>query len=450
MERLTVEDAAFLDLEDEVIAMHNVTIAVFEGTEPALADLHDRVHQRIRYVPRLRQRVVSVPLDLGRPVWVDDVNFALDYHLRRTGLPRRATMADLRNLVGRLLSQRLDRGKPLWELWLVSGLPGRRWALISKTHYAVIDGVSGADPLSIITDQTKESAAATSSDDGWSPPPAPSGRRILTETAAELAINPIEQYRLVRRKLVEPAIRVAGSATGGSTQAARAGLTGAVGPHRRWHPAAVDGSTIRALRDRHEVTTNDVVLALITRGYRSMLEAGGRPLPHTLRTLAPLAVATGDHFTNEVTALEADLPVRCETFAETVQLIHDQTRYAIGGLKPVAGATLSELPGLVAPNLCGLGLRSATQAGTSLSGVQTVTVNAPGPYHEVTVLDRRMVELYPAIPLVARVRIAVGVMSFRGSFGFGVTGDRDAGLEIEALATGIERAAASASGGATT
>jgi hypothetical protein len=199
----------------------------------------------------------------------------------------------------------------------------------------------------------------------------------------------------------------------------------------------VDAQEISDLRDRHRVTTNDVVLAIITRGFRRMLQARGGSIPDSIRTLAPLAVSTGDRFTNEINAIEADLPVGAASFAEAMALIKDQTGHLAATGKAVAGATLAELPGLVAPTLCGLGLRSAAQRGASLDNIETVTVNAPGPNHLISMLNRAMVELHPAVPLVARVQIAVGVMSYRDRFGFGITGDRDADVDIAALAEGI-------------
>jgi len=153
MERLTPDDASFLQMEDETHAMHHVTVAVFEGPEPAYRDLYERIASRVSLVPRLRQRVLEVPFGIARPVWIDDAQFTLEDHLRRTGLPSADDPGGLPDLVGRLLSHQLDRGRPLWTMWLVSGLPDDRFAVISQAHMAMVDGVSGTDPLALATDQ---------------------------------------------------------------------------------------------------------------------------------------------------------------------------------------------------------------------------------------------------------------------------------------------------------
>jgi WS/DGAT/MGAT family acyltransferase len=443
VERLTIDDARFLDLEDEVSAMHNVTALVFERPEPPYGRLLDRVAERIPAVPRLRQRVVDIPLGLARPAWIDDPQFSLDYHVRHTGLPHRATDSDFRNLIGRLQSQRLDRGKPLWELWMVSGLPGRRWALVSKAHHAMVDGVSGADPLSLVIDQAKAGRGPS----GWNPGPAPSEADLVSRAVAELALNPREQLRLTRRVMTAPLSELA-RLSHRPTAESRAGMGGAVSPHRRWQEVEVGAEDIRAVRDELDVATNDVVLGLVTAGLRAMLVASGNEPPATIRTLAPLAIATGDRFTNEVSALEADLPVGLSDVRDMIRCVFGQTAPAAGHRKAVAGATLADLRGLVAPTLCALGLRSATLTGASVRDVETVTINAPGPRERVTVLDRPMSILLPAIPLVARVRVAVGVMSYRGRFGFGVTGDRDTGVEVATVADGIAAAIDDAVSGA--
>lgn len=439
MERLTTEDAAFLDLEDRISAMHSLTIGIFAGPEPDAAEIRERLEERIPLVPRFRQRVVEVPFDLKRPLWVDDPDFDLGYHFRHTGLPRDADHGDLRNLVGRLLSQRLDRGKPLWEIWMVSGLPNAQWALVSKAHHCMVDGVSGLDPLSLVVDQLRDRRTTPRP---WNPDRVPTEAEMLGNAVADLAINPALQLRAAKKVLVDPIRRL-------SRMMAPAGpdrepsLVGAVGPHRRWSTAAVGFEEVRRARDRWGVATNDVIMGLAALGFRSMFDELDAETPTTIRALVPLAMATGDQFTNEVSALEADLPTSEPDLEAAVRFISAQTAGSRAGEKAVAGRTLASLRGLSAPTLSTLGLRSATRAGAKINDVQTVVVNAPGPDSTITMLDRPMESIYPAIPLVAKVRISVGVMSYAGRFHFGVSGDLDAVDEIDAIASGIQQAAKS-------
>lgn len=440
-ERLTADDAHFLRLEDDVCAMHVMTVAVFEGPEPDFAAIQERVESRVVLVPRLRQRIVEVPFRLERPVWVDDPEFSLQYHLRHTGLPRGADEASLHTLVGRILSQRLDRGKPLWEMWVVSGLPNGQWCIISKAHHAMIDGVSGTDPLALMVDQVKVPRHRPA--DRWAPPSIPTSNELVSSGLTDLLLDIPEQARIAKRWITRPwqeLIKASGGLGGESANSG--GMTRALGPHRRWHPAKVEAEVIRKARRKLDVSTNDVVLALMSAGFRAMFEHSNVPAPETIHSLVPLAVASSDAFSNEVTALEVDLPVGCETFAEMATNIAGQTASHPERSRAVAGDALMSLRGLSAPTLCALGVRAATLASSKKSGVETVAINAPGPREVVTLLDQPLTRVLPAIPLVAGIRIGVAVMSYRDEFHFGVTGDRDAAPEVEFLARGIEATAA--------
>lgn len=442
MERLTAEDASFLRIEDQTSAMHGVTVAVFDGPEPRFSELLERMARRVSLVPRLRQRVVEIPGGVERPVWVDDPHFSLDYHMRHTGVPRDGTMADVHAVSGRILSQRLDRGKPLWEMWMIDGLPDGQWAILSKAHHSIVDGVSGSDPLTLVVDGVKDGPPA---DEAWNPPAIPSEAQLLGQGLLELSFDPAHQVRLARRALVSPGRRALSMFARPEPKGASRALVGAVGSFRRWGTTSVSAETIRTIRDRLDVSTNDVVLGLVTAGFRSMLIAGGLDLPDSIRTLVPLAVATGNRFNNEISSLEADLPVGEPELAAAVLAINAQTLQAGKDYRAVAGKTLASLHGLSAPTVATLGLRSAHKT-ARFTDVSTVTVNVPGPGEEIRLLDRPMTAIYPAIPLVSKVRISVGVMSYRDHFHFGVTGDNDAGLEVDALTVGIADAAGSTPG----
>lgn len=439
IERLTADDAKFLHLEDEIMAMHMMTIAIFDGPEPPFKELQERISSRVVLVPRLRQRVMDVPFRVERPVWVDDPEFNLDYHLRHTGLPKGGNLLSLNRLVGRVLSQRLDRGKPLWEMWIVSGLPKRQWAIISKAHHSIIDGVSGTDPLALMVDQVKMPRHRPA--DRWSPNPVPSANDLLNSGLTDLMLDPGEQFRIARRVVKRPWQEMAKAAESLVGHKPVSGLNRALGPHRRWIPAVVDADAIRRARTKFDVSTNDLVLALISSGFRTMFEHSNTPVPESLRSLVPLAVASADAFINEVTALEADLPVGEEDLESMASQIAGQTASHSNHSRAVAGDALMNLRGLSAPTLCALGVRAATLAGADRDGIETVAINAPGPRETVTLLDQPMVAVIPAIPLAAGVRIGVAVMSYQDQFHFGITGDRDAAPEVAFLAKGIEKAA---------
>src|SRR6202042_949334 len=195
METMSPLDASFLHIEDAVTHMHIGSVGIFEGPAPGPGVVGSAVGARLPLVPRYRQKVRFVPLALGRPVWVDDPHFSLDYHVRRTALPSPGGDEELRNLVGRVMSQQLDRAKPLWEMWVVEGLEDGRWALISKVHHCMVDGVSGTDLLSVLLSKEREST--TSAEAGWEAAPEPNAASLVAPALAQRAARPYEGLRTV-------------------------------------------------------------------------------------------------------------------------------------------------------------------------------------------------------------------------------------------------------------
>src|SRR3954469_11183507 len=196
MDRMSPMDASFLHIEDDVSHMHIGSVAVFEGPPPEYEDIVAMVESKLDQVPRYRQKVQFVPLDLGRPLWVDDRHFNIGYHIRHTALPRPGGDGELRNLVGRVMAQPLDRSKPLWEMWIAEGLGDDHWALVSKTHHCMVDGVSGTDLLTVILDQEPNPQRPTASD--WKPEPQPSQARLVAEALGERLLSPYEMVRGLR------------------------------------------------------------------------------------------------------------------------------------------------------------------------------------------------------------------------------------------------------------
>ena len=301
-DRLSPLDASFLHIEDDVSHMHIASVAIFEGPQPPFPDVVDMVEAKLDLVPRYRQKVRFVPFELGRPVWVDDPHFNIEYHLRHTALPAPGGESELRKLVGRVMAQQLDRTKPLWEIWVVEGLEDDRWAILAKTHHALVDGVSGTDLLAVIMDLAPDTARPLPAVP-WKPRPEPSGLELMLEAIENMVLSPYEQLRAARaqtrvvRRLAGQALEVAGglvALSGLVRPLPPSSLNGPLGPHRRYAWASTSVDDIKAVRKEHGGTFNDVVLATITNGFRELLLSRGESTERVVRTLVPVSVRARD------------------------------------------------------------------------------------------------------------------------------------------------------------
>lgn len=447
MERLSPQDASFLHIESDNSPMHIASVAIFEGPPPTLDQIKTMVAGKLPLVPRYRQKVRFVPLELGRPLWVDDPHFNLDYHVRYTALPAPGGDDQLRALVGRVMAQQLDRAKPLWEMWAVEGLADGHWALLSKTHHCMVDGVSGTDLLTVVLDREPEPAPPE--EDTWQPQPEPSSRTLLLDALRERALSPYEQLRGIRsatrapRQLAQQAsetVRGLGSLAGLARPTPESTLNGPIGPHRRWDWARTQLSDIKQVRATRGGTVNDVVLSIITNGFRQLLLERGESVDNrVVRTLVPVSVRTpGERgtYNNRVSAMFAELPVGISDAGERL----DSIRAQMDGLKEskqaVAGEVLTSLTGFAPPMLLALGTRLATRI--PQRNVNTVTTNVPGPQFPLYACGRQMLEAFPYVPLAASARIGVAIFSYLGALNFGVTGDYDTAPDIGVLCQGIE------------
>jgi WS/DGAT/MGAT family acyltransferase len=433
--------------------MHIGSVAVFEGPQPPFADLVHMIQSKLDLVPRYRQRVRFVPFELGRPVWVDDEHFNLEYHLRHTALPTPGGETELRKLVGRVMSQQLDRARPLWEIWVVEGLEDGRWAMVAKTHHALVDGVSGTDLLAVIMDLSPE-AERPSEPSAWTPQPAPSSLQLMADSLENVVRSPYEQMRALRaqtrmvRRLLGYALEVVGGlvALGGLVRPTPlSSLNGPLGPHRRYAWASTSVDEIKQVRRAFGGTFNDVVLASITNGFRELLLARDEDVERVVRTLVPVSVrprdatgkAIGDGtFENKVSAMFAELPVDVEDPVLRLQLISEQMKDLKDSRQAVAGEALTSMSGFAPPMLLALGMRLATRAGQR--NVNTVTTNVPGPQFPLYAAGRRMLRAFPYVPLAGQVRLGVAIFSYDGEVNFGITGDYDSTEDIDVLAGGIE------------
>ena len=459
LERLSGLDAWLLGVEDDVTHLHVGSTAVFDGPAPSFSDLRAMIAGKLPLVPRYRQRVRKVPAGVSRPVWAPDPHFNLDYHLRHTGLPPPGSREQLRNLIGRVMANKLDRTKPLWEMWVVEGLQEGRWALIAKAHYALVDGVTGTDLLAVLLDDGPEPSPAVP--DTWRPPGEPSDLRLLGEALTDSLASPHEHLRAARavRRAPRAATGLASKLVRGLTaRTTRPGLTpgssliGPIGPHRRyaWAQASLDDvALVRSSVAGPDgqipgLTVNDVVLAAVTRGFRDLLAARGDPPEHRIvRTLVPMSVYPeegGGAYGNRVAVVAAELPVGFADPLRRLAAVHEEMGTLVRTRQTVAAGTLTSLSGFSSPLLLALGARVATRAVRrgGVSSAHAVTTNAPGPPEELYVLGRPMVEVYPYTSIVAPARVGVAVFSYRRQLTFGLTGDWDAVPELDILAGGIQ------------
>jgi diacylglycerol O-acyltransferase len=444
--RLSALDASFLEFEDAVTHMHIGSIALFEGPPPTHEGLRADVLAKLALVPRYRQLVRFVPFRAGLPVWVDDPHFNLDYHLRRTALPRPGGEQQLRMLVGRVMSQQLDRSKPLWEMWIAEGLEEDRWALVSKVHHCMVDGVAGSDLLTVLLDRERDPAPAASQ--AWTPKAASDGLALLAQAlvgdllvgyaAARALRTPFDLLRrgqyaarglLRMRGLVRPA--------------PPSSLNGSVGPHRRWSMARTRLADVKTVRTSFGGTVNDVVLACIAGGFRALLLSRGESVERVVRTMVPVSVRSpGEHgeYNNRVSVMFAELPVAIEDPVGRLRSISAQMGDLKESNEAVAGEVLTALGGFAPPLLLALGERLATRV--PQHNINTVTTNVPGAQYPLYAGGRKMLEAFPYVPLGGHVRVGVAIFSYDGALTFGVTGDYDTTADIEVVCEGIERAMA--------
>jgi WS/DGAT/MGAT family acyltransferase len=443
MEQMSSLDASFLDFEDSVTHMHVGSIAIFEGPAPQADELRAMVLCKLDAVPRYRQIVSSVPLHAGRPVWIDDRHFNIDYHVRRTALPEPGGEEQLRLLVGRVMSQQLDRHKPLWEMWAADGLGDGRWALISKVHHCMVDGIAATDLLTAMLD--RERSPQLPEPESWTPTPAPGGAELVLRSLAGEVRDPLAaatRLLLAPRALVQRARQ-----TGGGLLRLRdvvgpgsdSSLNGYLGPHRRWSFARARLADVKEVRAAFGGTVNDVVLACIAGGFREMLLTRGEPLDGGVRTMVPVSVRSAGErgvYNNRVSAVFAQLPVELEDPVARLRAVTAQMDKLKQSNEAVAGEVLTSLAGFAPPLLLALAERLATRV--PQRNINTVTTNVPGPQHPLYVGGKRMLEAFPYVPLGGHVRVGVAIFSYDGGLTFGVTGDFDCAPDVDVLCCGIE------------
>jgi WS/DGAT/MGAT family acyltransferase len=450
-DRLTGLDASFLHLEDDSAHMHVAAVMTFEGAPPHIDDVANGIESRLHLVPRYRQKLAFVPFGQGRPRWVDDPHFNLRYHVRHTALPEPGTEDQLEKLAGRVFSQRLDRDKPLWEMWVVEGLDGGdRFAVLSKTHHALVDGVSGIDIMSILFDTKPEpDAPPPAAEKRWLPAPTPSGAQLLGEALVERVTVPAEIIRGARA-LVRGPRRVASSAVGslaGVGSMVRAGLRPApktpynepIGPHRRFTWVRMQLADVKAIKNSLGGTVNDVMLATVTGALGRHLRRRGEELDASmeLKAMVPVSVR-GDEargaLGNQVAAMMAPLPVGLEEPSERIERISDAMAHLKSGGQAVGAQVLTELAGFAPTTIM-------SQAGRVIARQRMfnlVVTNVPGPQFPLYMMGRRLEGLFPMVPLAPNQALGIAIMSYDGTINFGLVGDYDLMSDLDDLAADLQ------------
>ncbi len=441
-DRLSALDASFLHLEDASAHMHVASVMLFDGDPPGHEELVAEVERRLHLVPRYRQRLASVPLGQGRPKWVDDPRLNLEYHVRATALPPPGTEEQLRALAGRVFSQPLDRDKPLWELWLAEGLEGGRFALLAKTHHALVDGVRGVDLVTVLFDSSPEPAAPADPGRGWLPRPLPSDAQLLGEALLERA-SPREAQRTARALLRAPrgvvsgvrdrAVAAGALSWAGVRPAPPSPYNRPISPHRRftWVRTALDD--FKAVKDELGGTVNDVVVATVAGALgRHLRRRGIRTDDIELQCLIPLSV-------------------RARRGGEP------------GGGRPRPAAGLVPGPG----RPLGAGPRGAEgpQGGRRRDGrrgdqrdgrlcrrddhgpgrpgvrppalLQRGGDQRAGTQNPLYLLGRELVDCFPMVPLARNQGLGVAILSYHGRLNFGLVGDYDVMFDLEDLAEDV-------------
>ncbi|HEY6670942.1 MAG TPA: wax ester/triacylglycerol synthase family O-acyltransferase [Solirubrobacterales bacterium] len=451
MDRLTSIDASFLTNETSSAHMHVGAILIFEGPPPSYDDFLAHVESRLHLVPRFRQKLAFPPVETGRPFWIDDPSFNLAYHVRHSALPAPGSEEQLRNIAGRLFSQALDRSKPLWELWLVQGLERNRFALVTKTHHALVDGVSGVDIATVLFD-LKPVPEPIEPDRDWVPRPSPSAAELAARGIVEAgeapfklarrAIGAASHPRQTTRKVADAGEALAEVAWNLSNPSPDVPLNVEIGSHRRFAWARAELADFKRIKDALGGTVNDVVLTVVSGALRGWLRSRGVKLAGLdLRALVPVSIRTEDdqgQLGNRIAAMRGPLPVYIGDPVKRLEVV----RRAMDGLKEskqaLGAEVISRFNDFAPPTL----LAQASRLNFSTRLFNLIVTNVPGPQIPLYVLGRELQDIFPVAFLPENHALAIAIISYNGSMDFGLLGDYDAMDDIETIATGLSESLA--------
>jgi diacylglycerol O-acyltransferase len=436
-ERLSAMDASFLGIEDETCHMHVGAVMLFDAEPFRTSDggidierIRNTIHARLHLVPRFRQRLAYIPYE-RIPVWVDDDRFRLAYHVRHTALPRPGDERALKRLVGRIMSQGLDRKRPLWEMWIAEGLEGDRFALISKTHHCMIDGISGADLMSVILSSYPEPDPGAPQP--WKPRPRPSHGRLIFDEVVRRASQPPAAARAVYDAIRDPENRlreITDAAAGlvetvapAFSPVSKTPLNVAIGPHRRLDWTEMKVGDLKAVKNVLGGTLNDVVLATVSGALRTFFARRSlHPDALQIRAMVPVSVRPHDergHLGNRVTQLTAPLPVNVSDPVERLRAVRETTAGLKESRQALGGEVLTAISEWAVPNI----LVQAVRLAARTRPYNLIVTNVPGPQIPLYLQGALMRTAYPVVPLFENLALVVGLFSYNGGLFWGVNAD---------------------------
>ncbi|MDX6697693.1 MAG: diacylglycerol O-acyltransferase / wax synthase [Solirubrobacteraceae bacterium] len=448
LDRLTATDASFLANEGRSSHMHVGGITTFEGPPPTYADFMDQISARLHLVPRYRQKLYVPPLEAGRQVWADDPTFNLEYHVRHTALPEPGDEHQLLLLAARIFSQGLDRSKPLWETWFVEGLEGNRFALISKTHHALIDGIAGVDLATVLFDLSPVPPELPDDAEAWEPEPEPAtadlvaaGLRGLVRSGTEVttrALRAATHPDTTLRRVREAVEGVGEIVWAGLNPAPETPLNVEIGPHRRLAVVRNDLEDYKRIKDALGGTVNDVVLTIVSGALRRWLHSRGvRTEGMELRGLVPVSIRGEDErgqLGNRIAAMRGPLPVYIADPVARLRFVK-QSMDGLKESKQALGAeVIAGVNNFAPPTI----LAQASRINFSTRLFNLIVTNVPGPQFPLYVLGRELQDLFPVAFLPEKHALAVAIMSYNGKLNFGLLADYDAVPDLDVIVAGLE------------
>jgi WS/DGAT/MGAT family acyltransferase len=447
MDRLSAIDASFLAGERESSHMHVGAVMIFEGPPPSREETLEHIASRLHLVPRYRQKLAVPRFEMGRPLWVDDPSFNLEYHVRHTALPSPGGVEQLRLLAARIFSQRLDRSKPLWEMWQVQGLEDDRFAIISKTHHALVDGVSGVDLATVLFDLTPVPPERGDVPD-WSPNQEPSDAQLIAEGVKGVLRRPLDVARRALNAAQHPeqTVERAREAAEGVGEVMWANLNPApetplnvpIGSHRRLLWTQTDLADFKAIKNALGGTVNDGVLAVVTGALaRWLRDRGVRTEGLELRAQVPVSIRSDDEHNrlgNRIAVMRAPLPVYADDPVERLRIVREAMQDLKESKQALGAQVIAGLEDFAPPTI----LSMASRMNWSTRLFNLIVTNVPGPQFPLYLRGRELLEVVPVAFLPQNYALTVAAMSYNGKLVFSLLGDYDAMPDIQEVCGYVE------------